>query len=100
MTLKFVSELGHGDQRTLVVPTKIAALNQKRIVQIACGDHHTLCLDDTGYVFSFGCATNGIFLYKKFIMCEHEYMCVCVRVCMCVWVLLLCAGNLCISMLM
>lgn len=34
-------------------------INQRKIVQIACGDHHTLARDSIGELYSFGLNTNG-----------------------------------------
>ena len=40
-------------------PLKIKALINKKIVAISCGETHTLCLTDSGHLYSFGGNTCG-----------------------------------------
>lgn len=35
-------------------PQKVTSLLNKKIVAISCGETHTLCLTDTGHLYSFG----------------------------------------------
>ena len=35
-------------------PTKVFALQNKKIIAISCGETHTLALTDTGHLYSFG----------------------------------------------
>jgi alpha-tubulin suppressor-like RCC1 family protein len=40
-------------------PQKVKALTNKKIVAISCGETHTLCLTDSGHLYSFGGNTCG-----------------------------------------
>lgn len=40
-------------------PMKIKALVNKKIVAISCGETHTVCLTDSGHLYSFGGNTCG-----------------------------------------
>eukprot|EP00735_Rhodelphis_limneticus_P010325 TRINITY_DN3055_c0_g1::TRINITY_DN3055_c0_g1_i1::g.22240::m.22240 TRINITY_DN3055_c0_g1::TRINITY_DN3055_c0_g1_i1::g.22240 ORF type:complete len:606 (-),score=44.77,sp/Q9FN03/UVR8_ARATH/27.65/2e-32,sp/Q9FN03/UVR8_ARATH/24.40/7e-16,sp/Q9FN03/UVR8_ARATH/25.61/3e-08,RCC1/PF00415.13/2.3,RCC1/PF00415.13/2.2e-12,RCC1/PF00415.13/7.9e-08,RCC1/PF00415.13/7e-06,RCC1/PF00415.13/0.1,RCC1/PF00415.13/1e+02,RCC1/PF00415.13/2.7e-07,RCC1/PF00415.13/4e-06,RCC1_2/PF13540.1/7.7e-06,RCC1_2/PF13540.1/3.4e-05,RCC1_2/PF13 len=42
-----------------VVPRPVSGLDDVRIVEIVCGDRHTLALSDTKSVYSWGCALYG-----------------------------------------
>ena len=42
----------HGHKGHVLTPTKIPSL--KNITSISCGDHHTVCLDIEGNIFTFG----------------------------------------------
>uniref|UniRef100_A0A182QWD0 HECT-type E3 ubiquitin transferase n=1 Tax=Anopheles farauti TaxID=69004 RepID=A0A182QWD0_9DIPT len=48
--------LGHGDNCTQLKPRLVSALQEHRVVQVACGsrDAQTLCLTEDGLVFSWG----------------------------------------------
>jgi len=48
--------LGHGDDKTTMVPKLVKGLEGKRVVQVACGsrDAQTLALTDQGHVYSWG----------------------------------------------
>ncbi|KFB50142.1 hypothetical protein ZHAS_00018200 [Anopheles sinensis] len=48
--------LGHGDNCTQLKPKHVTALQDHRVVQVACGsrDAQTLCLTEEGLVFSWG----------------------------------------------
>ncbi|XP_052902276.1 probable E3 ubiquitin-protein ligase HERC2 [Anopheles moucheti] len=48
--------LGHGDNCTQLKPKLVTALQEHRVVQVACGsrDAQTLCLTEEGLVFSWG----------------------------------------------
>lgn len=41
------------------VPTKVSFLQGKRIVAVACGEYHTIVLDDTRTVYGFGLCEDG-----------------------------------------
>eukprot|EP01089_Gocevia_fonbrunei_P019334 TRINITY_DN6819_c0_g1_i1.p1 TRINITY_DN6819_c0_g1~~TRINITY_DN6819_c0_g1_i1.p1 ORF type:complete len:361 (-),score=43.33 TRINITY_DN6819_c0_g1_i1:22-1104(-) len=47
-------ELGHGDTQTKTIPTAVPNLDGIKIVQVSCGWKHTVCLTDTGAVYSWG----------------------------------------------
>lgn len=57
-------QLGNGSASTSHVPTQITGnLHGKRIIDIACGSHHTLVLTEDGEVFAWGqnnCGQVGI----------------------------------------
>jgi alpha-tubulin suppressor-like RCC1 family protein len=40
-------------------PVKVKSLANKKIVAISCGETHTLCLTDSGHLYSFGGNTCG-----------------------------------------
>ncbi|XP_015510519.2 E3 ubiquitin-protein ligase HERC2 [Neodiprion lecontei] len=48
--------LGHGNCDDISVPTLVTALNGHKVVHVACGsgDSQTLCVTDSGIVFSWG----------------------------------------------
>lgn len=50
-------------------PTKVAALSNKKIIAISCGETHTLALTDAGHLYSFG--ANGCGQLGQFL-CEYE----------------------------
>ena len=50
-------------------PTKVAALQNKKVVAISCGETHTLALTDSGHLYSFG--ANGCGQLGQFC-CEYE----------------------------
>eukprot|EP00478_Filoreta_tenera_P000227 GABV01000227.1.p1 GENE.GABV01000227.1~~GABV01000227.1.p1 ORF type:complete len:534 (-),score=98.57 GABV01000227.1:3-1604(-) len=53
-------ELGAGsDVRSQYWPTRIAALDEHRIVRIAAGSHHSVALSDDGRVFTWGMNKHG-----------------------------------------
>jgi alpha-tubulin suppressor-like RCC1 family protein len=53
-------QLGHANNRgDKCLPAKIAALSHKLCIQIAAGCDHSLVLDDSGQVFSFGSNRDG-----------------------------------------
>jgi E3 ubiquitin-protein ligase HERC2 len=47
-------KLGHGNSEDKQLPTLVSALKSHRVIDVACGDSHTLCCTDQGKVFSFG----------------------------------------------
>ncbi len=52
-------QLGHGDQNQQWLPKLIAALQDKRAVQVSDGSRHSLVLLEDGKVHSFGLGANG-----------------------------------------
>ncbi|KAF7997404.1 hypothetical protein HCN44_005975 [Aphidius gifuensis] len=54
------SELGNGSSHNGVTPTKVAStFEDKAIIAIACGSHHSLALNDDGEVYGWGQNTCG-----------------------------------------
>ena len=53
-------QLGHGSDRPLVVPTRLAGLGALRVRAAACGDYHTALLSSDGEVFTFGIGEYGV----------------------------------------
>ncbi|MDP2438630.1 MAG: hypothetical protein Q8P67_23045, partial [archaeon] len=52
--------LGEDDNHNKAIPFLVQGpLQQQLVVRIACGSLHTLCLTDTGQVFSFGSNASG-----------------------------------------
>lgn len=47
-------KLGHGNSDDKSIPTLVNALKTHKIIDVACGDTHTLCVSDQGKVFAFG----------------------------------------------
>lgn len=47
-------KLGHGNSDDKSIPTLVTALKSHKIVDVSCGDSHTLCVTDQGKVFVFG----------------------------------------------
>lgn len=47
-------KLGHGNSDDKSVPTLVTALKSHKVIDVACGDSHTLCATDQGKVFVFG----------------------------------------------
>ena len=47
-------KLGHGNSDDKAIPTLVTALKSHKVVDVACGDSHTLCATDQGKVFVFG----------------------------------------------
>ncbi|KAL5966882.1 RCC1 domain-containing protein 1 [Taenia solium] len=47
-------QLGHGDLETRMTPELIAALTPVTVTAIACGSWHSVCLTDTGDIYTWG----------------------------------------------
>lgn len=47
-------KLGHGNSDDKFYPTLVSALKAHRVIDVACGESHTLCATDQGKVFVFG----------------------------------------------
>ncbi|EUB62180.1 RCC1 domain-containing protein [Echinococcus granulosus] len=47
-------QLGHGDLETRTSPELIAALTPVTVTAIACGSWHSVCLTDTGDIYTWG----------------------------------------------
>ena len=53
-------QLGHGDDRTDATPRRVGGpLRRVRVLGVACGDFHTLCLADDGDVYTWGAGGHG-----------------------------------------
>ncbi|XP_070764277.1 probable E3 ubiquitin-protein ligase HERC3 [Enoplosus armatus] len=52
-------QLGHNSFSDEVRPRLVAELWGAKVIQIACGRHHTLVLTDSKRVYSFGCGEQG-----------------------------------------
>lgn len=53
------SAVGHGGSRAQLNPTVLKPLRDKRVVQIACGENHSIVLTDKADVFSWGRGFEG-----------------------------------------
>ena len=53
-------QLGHGGEKELVVPTRLAGLGALRVRGAACGDYHTCLLSSDGELFTFGLGEHGV----------------------------------------
>jgi alpha-tubulin suppressor-like RCC1 family protein len=51
--------LGHGQANDVFIPKPVAALAGETVLQVACGDTHTLVTTAKGVLFSFGRNQNG-----------------------------------------
>ncbi len=58
-------QLGHGDVRSHEQPILVEALAGVKIVDISCGNFHTMVVSSFGDVYSFGWNTNGQLGLKK-----------------------------------
>ncbi|XP_063224238.1 RCC1 and BTB domain-containing protein 1-like isoform X3 [Bacillus rossius redtenbacheri] len=47
-------ELGNGTTNQLLVPSPVAAMSCKEVVDVSCGSHHSLALTRDGEVFAWG----------------------------------------------
>ncbi|XP_041822109.1 alsin isoform X2 [Chelmon rostratus] len=52
-------QLGHGDSLARLQPLCIKSLNNKEVVRVAAGAHHSLALTAQSQVFSWGCNSCG-----------------------------------------
>ena len=52
-------QLGHDDTKDRRVPTKVIALEDKKIVSVSCGSYHTAFLDNQGNVYTCGWGDDG-----------------------------------------
>jgi len=46
--------LGHGHWKNYNIPKKVESLSNKTIVEVSCGIHHTVVVDDKDYVYTCG----------------------------------------------
>jgi alpha-tubulin suppressor-like RCC1 family protein len=51
--------LGHGDTRTQHMPKKINHFRGQRIIDVSCGEQHTLAVANDGQVYGWGWTSNG-----------------------------------------
>ena len=54
-----LSAVGHGGSKSVMNPTVLKPLRDKRIVQISCGEQHSLVLTDKGDVYAWGRGFEG-----------------------------------------
>ena len=52
--------LGHGDKENKYSPVLLQALEGKHIIEVQCGERHTMALTSSGYVFTCGSAEDGV----------------------------------------
>ncbi len=52
-------QLGHGVLSDEGAPLRIREIEERKIVKIACGSHHSMILDDNGQLLSFGSSEYG-----------------------------------------
>ena len=52
-------QLGHGDNKGVDQPKRVKALEQHRVVRVACGGYHTLVLTQDNQLFGFGSNQSG-----------------------------------------
>jgi len=52
-------KLGHGSNQSELTPMRVAALSDVEIISVSCGPFHTLAVDKSGKVWSFGQSKNG-----------------------------------------
>lgn len=50
---------GHGGSKSIEKPQILKPLRDKRVVQVACGEHHSLVLTDKGYLYAWGRGFEG-----------------------------------------
>lgn len=51
--------LGHGEASDVFIPRIVNALQGKVVLNVACGDTHTLVTTDDGVLYAFGRNQNG-----------------------------------------
>ena len=56
--LNLLGQLGHGDNELRWRPTLLQSLKEKRIVQLATGAGHSLCLDTENTLYSWGASAD------------------------------------------
>ncbi len=60
MSLRLFAHIGILQASVFVfTPRRVSALAAVRIVDVACGEAHTLALDDAGALYSFGKGSSG-----------------------------------------
>ncbi|XP_053109606.1 probable E3 ubiquitin-protein ligase HERC6 isoform X2 [Hemicordylus capensis] len=52
-------QLGTGELRERIIPKKIDGLSTLKVIQVACGNYHSIALAKDGRVFSWGQNTHG-----------------------------------------
>ena len=53
-------QLGHGNTNRQLEPRQVEAVSSHRIVQVGVGCHHTLCIGDSGQLWTWGCGDSGM----------------------------------------
>ena len=56
----FNGRLGHGDQEDQLVPKRVDALQDVRVVDVSCGSQHTAAASDNGMLYTFGYGSSGL----------------------------------------
>ena len=51
--------LGHGDTRTQHMPKRIMYFKDQRVIDVSCGEQHTLAVTNDGRVYGCGWTSNG-----------------------------------------
>ena len=51
--------LGHGSKNNELRPKLVLSIAEDYIERISCGSSHTLCLNKDGFLYAWGCGTNG-----------------------------------------
>lgn len=52
-------QLGHGDFKGAEQPKRVTALEEFRVIKVACGGYHTLALTSDNKLFGFGSNVSG-----------------------------------------
>lgn len=50
---------GHGGSKIIPQPTLLKTLSNRRVIQIACGEYHTLALTDKHDLYAWGRGYEG-----------------------------------------
>ena len=60
------SQLGNGNSNQGLIPSPLTSvLQMKKVVQVACGSHHSLSLTDDGEVIAFFYVNHKIFHFSR-----------------------------------
>jgi len=51
--------MGHGDFKSVEQPKRVTALEEHRVVRVACGGYHTLALTHSNQLYGFGSNISG-----------------------------------------
>ena len=51
--------LGHGSKNNELKPRLVLSIAEDYIERISCGTAHTLCINKDGFLYAWGCGTNG-----------------------------------------
>ncbi|KRX02730.1 Regulator of chromosome condensation 1/beta-lactamase-inhibitor protein II [Pseudocohnilembus persalinus] len=67
-------QLGHGHLKDLEYPQVIKALAHKKIIQISCGQYHTMALSDDNQVYGWGKSMQGECGFGEYINANEPKM--------------------------